>query len=79
MKLLDASSGRWEEERLLLWSEIERLQGAQTEEKAKAKHQIDAAHAKIRDLETLKWKMWAALIPAAAVVVVELLKLYVRH
>jgi hypothetical protein len=80
MNLLESSSGKWEEERLLLWREIEQLKEAQAREKAHEKEQIDAAHSKIRELESMKWKFWAALIPAVALVVVELLRLvFARH
>jgi hypothetical protein len=77
MKLLDKSSGTWEEERLLLWRIVGDLEEAQAEEVALRKKQSDAAHAKIREL---KWKTWAALIPSVAVIVVEVLKLlFARH
>jgi len=77
MKLLESSTGKWEEERLLLWRIVGDLEEAQAAEVALRKKQSDAAHAKIRDL---KWKLWAAMIPAAALVVVEVLKLlFARH
>lgn len=79
MNLLESSSGKWEEERLLLWREIEALKEEQERERLSEKKQIDAAHAKIRDLDGLKWKTWLALIPAAALVVVELLRLVFGH
>jgi hypothetical protein len=80
MNLLDSSTGTWAEERLLLWREIEQLKEEQAQGRAHEKLQIDAAHSKIRELASLKWKIWAALIPASAVVLVELLRLlFARH
>jgi hypothetical protein len=80
MNLLQSSSGKWEEERLLLWREIEQIKEEQALARAHEKKQIDAAHSKIRELASMKWKTWAALIPAVAVVVVELLRLvFARH
>ena len=79
MNLLDSSSGRWEEERLLLWREIEALKEERDQHRVSEKKQLDAAHTKLRDLQSLKWKTWLALIPAAALVVVELLRLVFGH
>jgi len=80
MKLLESSTGKWEEERLLIWWLLKELQEAQQEEKLLRKKQSDAAHEKIRALQSLKWKMWTSLITALAVVVVEVLKLlFARH
>jgi len=79
MNLVKSSTGKWEEERLLVWREIEQLKEEQDRAKASEKKQIDAAHVKIRDLASLKWKFWAALIPAVAIVVVELLRLFFKH
>ena len=73
----EKSTGEWKEERLLLWREIELLQAEQARQKEKAREQIGASFTKIRDLESYKWKTWAASGAAAflSLVVVELLKL----
>jgi hypothetical protein len=77
LKLLDTSTGKWDEERLLLWSAVALLQKQQRKQKRRAKKQIDAAHAKIRALQAWKWKAWAASAAASflGVVVIELLRL----
>jgi len=82
MKLLNSSSGKWEEERLLLWAAVTHLQEGLKQEKAHARKQIDAAHQKIRGLEAWKTKAWAASGAATflGILVVELLRLlFARH
>ncbi len=77
MKLPASSTGKWEEERLLLWREIELMQDRMKDSEACEKKQIDAAHQKIRGMESWKWKSWAASAAASflGVLVIVLLKL----
>jgi hypothetical protein len=82
MKLRQSLSGKWEEERLLLFSVIEELQDGLEEQKASAKKSLDAAHTKIRQMDSWKTKAWAATGAATflGIVVVELLRLlFARH
>ena len=77
MKLLSTSTGKWEEERLLLWAAIINLKRQMKHAEAREKKQIDAAHQKIRGMESWKWKSWAASAAASflGVLVIVLLKL----
>jgi VIT1/CCC1 family predicted Fe2+/Mn2+ transporter len=81
MKLLSTSTGKWEEERLLLWAEIAQMKKRMKESEAREKKQIDAAHQKIRGMESWKWKSWAASAAASflGVLVIVLLKLLFEH
>jgi hypothetical protein len=89
MKRLPPSSGKWEEERLLIWHMLGELHEQQELSEASEKQQIGAAHTKIRDLEgklaamqSWKWKAWGASAAAAylAAMVVELVRLlFARH
>jgi hypothetical protein len=77
MKLLGPTTGKWEEERLLLWAEIAQMKKRMKESESREKKQIDAAHQKIRGMESWKWKSWAASAAASflGVLVIVLLKL----
>jgi hypothetical protein len=81
MKLLGPTTGKWEEERLLLWAEIAQIKKRMMESEAREKKQIDAAHQKIRGMESWKWKSWAASAAASflGVLVIVLLKLLFEH
>lgn len=61
----------------MLWEKLDVLAAEQAAAKEKEGKQITAAHVKIRDLETWKWKAWAASAAATflGIVVVELLRL----
>lgn len=76
--------GSWVEERLLIWHIVGQLEEQQVRAAALAKSQIDAAHSKIRaaegqvaEMQSWKWKTWAASGAAIFLsgIVIELLRL----